>query len=175
MNVSVYDILAHTPPWVFILFAYLMWISVLRLRPSIRQLGKIFITPVIFIVWGIVGLFRYTGDFSLEATRWAIGAVLGGALGIAGGMTFTVDRPRQLVLLRGSVMPMIRIMLIFGAHYGLQVAAALHPDQRDSWLTWDTYVSGASAGYYVGWSIRFLKSYRVAPQADLAPVVMLKG
>jgi hypothetical protein len=175
MNVSVYDILANTPPWVFILFAYLMWISVLRLRPSIRQLGKIFITPVIFIVWGIVGLFRHPGDFSPEAIRWTIGAVLGGALGIAGGMTFTVDRPRQLVLLRGSVMPMIRIMLIFGAHYGLQVAAALHPDQRDAWLTWDTYVSGASAGYYVGWSIRFLKSYRVAPQADLAPVVMLKG
>lgn len=175
MNATIYLVLTHTPSWVFVLFAYLMWISVLRLRPSIRQLGRIFITPGIFIVWGIVGLFRHPSDLPHEVLHWFTGAALGLALGIAGGMNFTVDRPRQLVLLRGSIMPMIRIMLIFGAHYALQVAAALHSDQRELWLTCDTYVSGASAGYYMGWSIRFLKSYRVAPQADLAPVVVLKG
>jgi hypothetical protein len=104
-----------------------------------------------------------------------MGAVIGGALGLLGGMTLTVDRPRQLVLLRGSIMPLVRLMLIFGAHYALQVAAALHPDERTTLLIWDIYVSGASTGYFIGWSARFLQSYRKAPQADLAPVVSLKG
>jgi hypothetical protein len=82
-----------------------------------------------------------------------------------------VDRPRQLVRLRGSVLPLVRILVIFGAHYALQVAAALHPDNRATFMAWDIYVSGASAGYFFGWSIRFLRAYRTAPQVDLAPVV----
>ena len=175
MTPSFYDVLSHTPPWVFVLFAYLMWIGIMRLRPSIRQLGKIFITPGIFIVWGIVGLFHRPADLTLVFVHWAISAVIGGTIGMAGGMTMTVDRPRQLVLLRGSVLPMIRIMLIFGGHYLLQAGAVLHPDSRTTLLTADIYVSGASAGYFVGWAVRFLQSYRIAPQADLAPVITLKG
>ena len=173
MNVSVSDVLSHTPPWVFVLFAYLMWMGATRLRPGVWQLGKIWITPAIFIVWGLVGLFRRPGDFSEVLLHWVIGAALGGALGSVGSIKLTVDRPRQLVLLPGSVLPLIRIVVIFGAHYLLQVAAALHPDSRASFLTWDVYVSGASTGYFIGWSARFLQSYRHAPQADLAPVVAL--
>jgi hypothetical protein len=175
MNVTVYDVLSHTPPWVFVLFAYLTCIGLMRLRPSVARLGKIWITPCIFVAWGLVGLFRRPDNFSLVLMHWAIGAVLGGVLGSIGQMKLTVDRPRQLVLLRGSVLPLVRILLIFGAHYLLQVAAALHPQSRASLLTWDIYVSGASAGYFVGWLARFLRSYRTAPQADLAPVVALKA
>ncbi len=175
MKVSVYEVLAHTPPWVFILFAYLVSIGVLRLRPSVRQLGKIWITPLIFVAWGLAGLFKRHVEFGFVLPHWFMGAVIGGALGLLGGMSLTVDRPRQLVLLRGSIMPLVRIVLIFGAHYLLQVAAALHPENSASLMTWDIYVSGASAGYFIGWSVRFLQSYRTAPQADLAPVVQLKA
>ena len=175
MNVSAYDILSHTPPWVFILLAYLAWIGVLRLRSSVRQVGRIWITPVIFIVWGVVGLFRRSGDFSFIAAHWVVGAAVGAALGSLGGMRLIVDRPRQLVRLPGSILPLTRILAIFGAHYALQVAAALHPDHRGELLTWDIYVSGASAGYFMAWSVRFLQSYRKAPQADLAPIIPLKA
>jgi len=33
---------------------------------------------------------------------------------------------------------------------------------------WDIYVSGVSAGYFMGWSIRFMMGYSRAPQVDLA-------
>lgn len=174
MNVSVYEVLARTPAWVFVLLAYLLWIGMLRVRPSIRPLGRIWITPLIFVGWGLAGLFEKHSELVFVLPHWLMGAVIGGALGLLGSMTLTVDRPRQLVLLRGSIMPLVRIALIFGAHYLLQVGAALHPDSRNSLLTWDIYVSGASAGYFVGWAVRFLQSYRTAPQADLAPVVTLK-
>jgi hypothetical protein len=167
MDVSVFQILSHTPPGVFILLAYLVWIGIKRLQPGVRPFARVWITPGIFIVWGIVGLFRREGDFSAVLTHWTLGALAGGVLGLAKSAKIAVDRRRQLVQFPGSALPLLRILVIFGAHYVLQVAAALHPDQRAQYLTWDTYVSGAAAGYFLGWSIRFLQAYRTAPQVEL--------
>jgi len=172
MKVSVADMVSRTPPWVWVLFAYLVWIGMLRLRPSVRDVGKTWITPTIFIAWGMVALFHRSADLSFVAIHWGIAAVIGAVIGSLGEMKkMLVDRPRQLVRLRGSVMPLVRAIVIFGAHYALQVAAAVQPENRTTFLAWDIYVSGASAGYFFGWSLRFLRAYRIAPQVDLAPVV----
>jgi uncharacterized protein DUF6622 len=168
MNISIGRILSGTPLWVFVLFAYLIWTGAQRLKPGVRQLARIGITPAIFIIWGLIGLFQRPGDFSNVLAHWAIGAILGSALGLAVGIPMQADRGRRRVLLPGSVLPLLRILVIFGAHYVLRVAAAIHPDMSATYLTWDIYVSGASAGYFVGWSVRFMRSYIQAPQADLA-------
>jgi hypothetical protein len=165
MNISVADVLSGTPTWVFILFAYLVWNGVRRLQPRVREVNKIWITPGIFIVWGLIGLFLRPGDFSAVLAHWAVGAILGAALGFAFSIPMQKDRDRRLVLLPGSVLPLLRILVIFGSHYVLRVAAALHADQSAAYLTWDIYVSGASAGYFAGWSLRFMRSYAEAPQA----------
>ena len=77
------------------------------------------------------------------------------------------DHARRRVLLPGSILPLLRILIIFGSHYVLRVAAAIQPDMSATYLSWDIYVSGASAGYFVGWSVRFMLSYKKAPQRDL--------
>jgi len=168
MHISLTRIFSGTPIWVFILLAFLLWTGAKRLRPGVRQLAKIGITPSIFIVWGVIGLFQRPGDFSTVLAHWAVGAVLGVALGLAFAIPMQADRARRLVLLPGSVLPLLRIVIIFGAHYVLRAAAAIHPEQSATYLTWDIYVSGAGAGYFFGWSVRFIRSYRNAPQADLA-------
>jgi hypothetical protein len=56
---------------VFILLAYLLWIGTKRLKPGVRELAKIAITPAIFIVWGVIGLFQRPGDFSTAVAQWA--------------------------------------------------------------------------------------------------------
>jgi hypothetical protein len=150
------------------LLAYLLWVGAKRLQPGVRALAKIWVTPAIFIAWGLIGLFQRRGDFSAVLGSWLIGALLGAALGLAVGIPMQADRVRKLVLLPGSPLPLLRILIIFGAHYGLRVAAALHPQHSDSYLTWDIYVSGASAGYFLGWSARFINGYRRAPSVDLA-------
>ena len=168
MNVSIAQILSGTPIWVFILLAYLIWVGAKRLRPGVRELSKIGITPAIFIVWGLIGLFQRPGDFSTVLAHWAVGALLGTALGLAVGIPMQVDRPRRLVLLPGSFLPLLRVLVIFGAHYVLRVAAAIHADMSATYWTWDIYVSGASAGYFAGWSVRFVRSYLTAPHVELA-------
>lgn len=167
MHLPIATILSNTPTWVFVLLAYLLWIGVKRLRPGVRELTKIGITPAIFIVWGLIGLFQRPGDFSTVFGHWAIGAVVGCALGLAVPIPMQADRVHRLVLLPGSVLPLLRILIIFGAHYVLRVAAALHPDSSLPYVTWDIYVSGASAGYFFGWSMRFIRSYLAAPLVEL--------
>lgn len=128
MHVSISDVLSGTPTWVFVLFAYLVWVGAKRLKPGVRELTKIGITPAIFIVWGLIGLFQRPGDFSTVLAHWALGVLLGGALGLAVGIPMRADRARRLVFLPGSVLPLLRILVIFGAHYVLRAAAAIHLD-----------------------------------------------
>jgi hypothetical protein len=167
MNPTLPQILSGTPIWVFALLAYLIWMGAQRLKPGVRSLARIWITPAIFIIWGLQGLFQRPGDFSEVLLRWAVGAVLGAALGLAFGVPMKADRTRRLVLLPGSVLPLARILLIFGAHYVLRVAAAIHPEMSATYLNWDVYVSGAGTGYFMGWTVRFMMSYAKAPQVDL--------
>jgi hypothetical protein len=169
MDVSISQVLAGTPVWVFVLLAYLVWMGATRLKPGVRVLARIWITPAIFIAWGLVGLFQRPGDFSEVLIRWIAGLVVGGALGAAFRIPMQADRPQRLVLLPGSVLPLLRILIIFGAHYVLRVAAAIHPDMSATYLNWDIYVSGASAGYFAGWVVRFMMSYAKARQVDLKP------
>jgi hypothetical protein len=167
MTPSLPQILSGTPLWVFVLLAYLLFIGATRLRPGVRDLAKIWITPAIFIVWGLFGLFQRPGDFSGVLMRWAVGLVVGIALGLAFAIPMQADRAHRRVLLPGSILPLLRILIIFGSHYVLRVAAAIHPDMSATYVNWDIYVSGASAGYFMGWSVRFLTSYAKAPQIDL--------
>jgi hypothetical protein len=168
-DVSIAQILGGTPIWVFVLLAYLVWIGTVRLKPGVRDLAKIWITPAIFIVWGLVGLFQRPGDFSDVFMRWMAGFVIGGALGFAFAVPMQADRANRRVLLPGSILPLLRVIILFGAHYVLRVAAALHPDASATYLNWDIFVSGAGAGYFLGWSVRFMMSYaKAAPLSATA-------
>lgn len=168
MDIPVLKILAGTPTWVLILCVFLVVRGLKSMRPSVRKIDKVWITPGLFILWGLIGLFERSGNFSGVLLHWLIGAAIGGVVGLAGKMTLQVDDTRRLVLLSGSVMPFIRVAVIFGAHYVLNVAAVLHPDSRSLYMGWDTCVSGASAGYFAGWAWRFFQSCRQAPRADLS-------
>jgi hypothetical protein len=168
------QILGGTPIWVFALLAYLLYVGVTRLKPGVRDLAKIWITPGIFIVWGLIGLFQRPGNFSEVLIRWGGGLIVGLALGLAFAIPMQADRERRRVLLPGSILPLLRILIIFGSHYVLRVAAAIHPDMSGTYLNWDIYVSGASAGYFMGWSARFMTSYAKAPLLDLPAVAAVK-
>jgi hypothetical protein len=168
MNASISDVISGTPTWVFLLLAYLIWQGSNGLRSRVRPLVKVWITPAIFILWGLIGLVERSGNFSSVVAHWLIGAVLGGALGVAVRVPLRLDRGHRLVWLPGSVLPLTRVLLIFGAHYLLNVAAALQPSMHDTYMNWNVYVSGASAGYFIGWAIGFVQSCKQAPHTDLS-------
>lgn len=165
MSIPVMKILAGTPPWVFALFAYLAYRGARRLRTGVAPVAKVFVMPALFVAWGLIGLFGH--DPGQTLLSWLAGAAAGGVLGVALPVPLEVDARRKLVLQAGSAIPLARILAIFGAHYALNVAAAMHPAARAAYLAWDVVVSGVSAGYFSGWALRFRRAYRAAPRVDL--------
>lgn len=165
-------IVTNTPWWVFLLFALLLWLGVQALRPRTVALRRVFITPAIFIGWGMVGLALAARAQPAVIPAWALTAAAGAALALFSVRLtgLRTERDGALVHLPGSVLPLVRNLVIFGAKYVLAVAMARRPELRDQLLPWDMAVSGASFGYFVGWTVRFLLSYRRAAAAlVLAP------
>ena len=81
----VVQMLAHTPPYVFVLLAYLIWQGALALRTRQRSVWRLLIVPVLFTATGL----------SLLVLR-----PLGGTLPIAG-----VARRARRVRSAGNLQP----------------------------------------------------------------------
>ena len=159
---------SHTPTWIFVLFAFLIFMGARRLRTSVQQTGRVWLIPGVFIIWGLYGLVTRPGPLGPVLAEWAAGAAVG--LGLASLLTVTVevDRERGLVRQPGSWLPLIRNLFLISAHYVLNVLAAVRPDLHDTAIALDIGVSGLSVGYFAGWSWGFIQSYRRAPDVALA-------
>jgi hypothetical protein len=83
--------------------------------------------------------------------------------------TARIDRSRGLVHLPGSPVPLLRNMTIFALKYGLAVAAATALAEPGTLAAPDAAVSGASAGYFLGWLARFALVCRRVARTELLP------
>jgi hypothetical protein len=161
-------ILTHTPLWVWALLALLVWLGGLGLKRRRMALRRVTIIPIVFILWGLSGLAARPFDAGTIAALWLGGLILGAALGLATGPTLLgVDRTRREVELPASWWPLARNLIIFFAHYALIVAAAILTAQKAMLLQADIAVSGASAGYFIGWAVVLLRRYRAASAAEM--------
>lgn len=159
--IALAQILAHTPRWVFLVFALLLVLGIQALRPRRVAPARVFATPAVFIAWGLVNLVLTTRATSLAPLAWTVTAAGGFALAYASlPMAGIGAEPDGRVRLPGSIAPLARNMLIFAAKYGLAVAMARHPEAQGRLQLWDIAVSGASAGYFIGWTLRFLIAWR---------------
>jgi len=162
-------IIAGTPLWVFALFAYVILQGYRRLSPQVSTIRRVAVIPALFILWGLYGLSSRPIGLEAVAAAWLPTAALGTMLGmLTSPRSLQVDRSRGLVWQPGSVLPLVRLTLIFGAHYALNIAMAMRPELRHTLILCDIGVSGISAGYFLGWLAAFLRTTRQAPEADLS-------
>jgi hypothetical protein len=161
-------VVTHTPAWVFAGLAYLVWVGIKGLGVRTLPVARVWLTPIIFILWGASSVF---GGHALATVGpvWIIGALLGA---IPGALTsprhIAFDRARGQVQFRGSPFPLIRNLLIFAARYVLGVMTATAAADHASLALWSAGVSGASAGYFIGWSFMFWRRLNQAPPLGLA-------
>ncbi|MEH6414656.1 DUF6622 family protein [Pseudomonas sp. CGJS7] len=162
-------LLTHTPIWVYALLALLIWLGAQRLRPRTTSIARVWAVPAIFIAWGLAGLFTHDGGAAAVLGHWFAGALIGVGLGAwsLSPASLSFDHRNGLVRQPGSVLPMLRMLAIFLGHYVFQAIAAASPQLRNGAMTNDIYVSGISAGFFIGWTIRFVLAQRRAPQTDL--------
>jgi hypothetical protein len=163
------DILQGTPWWAFALLGLLVILGVQALRPRIVPLRRLLATPGIFIGWGLASLvLRLTSGTPLYLVDWLVAGGAGAVLGWASTRRADLRIDPAGVAMPGSVLPLVRNLLIFSAKYVLAVAASIDPGQAQQFAFWDIAVSGAAAGYFLALLAHLLLLYRRASPSRLA-------
>jgi hypothetical protein len=161
------SILQHTPWPVFALFTFLVVLGIQALRPRTVYAWRLLVVPAVFIIWGIISLLSRSLAMPMLAVDWLVAAAAGAAIAAYAARlkAVDIDRSTGCVQVPGSVFPLLRNLGIFAAKYGLAVAMALVPEQKAPLAFWDIGISGLSAGYFIGWLLRFALKYRETPMS----------
>jgi hypothetical protein len=154
-----WNILTHTPLWVFPLFAYLVWQGIKAMRPRTTPIWRALIVPSVFIIWGVsrIGLGHQYNVLPLAL--WIMAAVALMPVGVLTPRPFELDHATGQITRPGSVYPLVRNVTIFALQYTVAVIAAVDPDGRTVAAIVGRAVSGATAGYFIGSAIALLRAY----------------
>jgi hypothetical protein len=162
-----YQILIHTPVWVFPLFAYLVWLGIKAMRPRTTTIQRSLIVPAIFIIWGLSGLVSQSHDAISPLLAWLAAALVLGATGFLSAKPFELDHTTGEIKRPGSVVPLLRNVTIFALQYSVRVIMAVDPDARTTATLVGRAVGGAMTGYFLGRTVALLRQYQKQQQADL--------
>jgi hypothetical protein len=161
-----WQILTHTPLWVFPLFAYLIWLGIKAMRPRTVTIWRSLIVPAVFIVWGLSRLLS-SRDFAAPLAAW-----LGAAAALLVG-DFLTAKPLELdhttgeIKRPGSVVPLIRNVTVFALQYSVAVISAVDPHDATVAIV-GRAISGGTTGYFLGRTIALLRQYFRQRRADIA-------
>jgi hypothetical protein len=156
----VINILSNTPIWAYALFLYLVWQGIGGLQTRTIALWRALLVPTIFLG---LGIWRLALTLNLDwkpLSAWCLAAIVFASLALLRGpRVLAVDRSRGTITRPGSFAPLVRNVSIFMVQYALAVAAAMHLDTQGAGAITSRAVSGATAGYFIGWSLALLRSY----------------
>lgn len=159
------SVLTHTPIWVYALLAYLVWQGIQSLQSRDQPLWRLMIVPAFFITMGLSGIALHPGAGLWPIASWLAGAAVFTPLGLSTGpKLLAVDRPHGRVTRAGSAIPLVRNIIVFLLQYIVAVTAATHPDSHTATALIGRAISGASAGYFIGWAAALLHRYRATPR-----------
>jgi hypothetical protein len=155
------EIVSHTPLWVFAVFAYVAFRTLRATRERTGNILSLLAIPVLFVAWGISGLFTRHHVTLPVAAVWLTLAAFGAALTWRVGppKVLEVDREKGRLRLAGSWGPFVRVMFVFTAKYAIGVLTAIRPDLGESLAFADAAVSGFSAGYFLFFALALYRAY----------------
>ena len=169
-----FEILRHTPTWVWVLLAFLLYRGVAAMRPRDVAPGRVLIVPLVFFVWGATGLVTATEGLALKIGLFIAALAVGLAIGRV--LASLSDPPRLsrasgMMTMPGSPAPLILIVLAFGAKYCGSVALAMATDAAVRAEL--SSVMAATGGLFAGllWG-RTLGQFQRALRTDGQPVTL---
>jgi hypothetical protein len=157
-------ILQHSPWWIYPLLLLLVWFGLRGMRPRTLPIWRLAIVPLVFTGWGIVSILSRPATSGGLIADWLVCAAVGaGSAWLSNRrMTVAIDVLRGKVTLQGSIGPLVRNLLVFATKYAVGVAMALLPTHRAEIAALDIGISGAMAGYFLGWLGRLTWNIRGA-------------
>ena len=102
--------------------------------------------------------------------KFRSGIVVLAALALyTGPRSVTIDGETDRIQRPGSVVPLIRNITVFVLQYAVAVVTAMKLGAAWEVAAAGQAVSGACAGYFLGWTIALLRSYRARVAAPATP------
>ena len=166
-----YQILTHTPTYVWAILAVLVWRGLAALRDREMRVRSLFIVPIVMLALSLQDVLMRFGSHAGALAAWAVAAA-GAAL-----LVWKFGRSRTApgatpgsVFVRGSRAPLAMMMAVFFTKYTASVLLAVLPHARQ-----DTLVAagvcvlfGAFNGYFLGRLARDVMDVRSAAALPLS-------
>lgn len=156
-------IILHTPPWVWVLYAALLFVGFHRTRDSIVPVWRLFILPAAVLTMSIV----------TAVGGGAVALVVAGFGMVAGGMVGWLLEPdggsRRLpdgrLAVNGEWWTLAQIVVVLVFRYATNVVAALDPGLgANSIWHWSTlFASATLSGLFLGRVVARLQAYVASP------------
>jgi hypothetical protein len=156
-------IVRGTPIWAWAILAYLVYQGVQSLQARTMAVSRALIVPILFICLGLsrIVLSHEAGIAAIGA--WVVGALIAAPWPFVRGVRLVAVDPRAGTITRpGGWTPLARNVCVFLLQYGVAVATAMKLAQGGPAAALAHFVSGATAGYFLGWTIVLIREYRAA-------------
>src|SRR5262245_1955344 len=103
-------VLAHTPIWVYLVFALLVASGIGGLRTRVVPVWRLAIVPAIFIAWGVLSVIQRSAAAPYLWGGWIIALAAGVAIGWATTHpeAFALDAASRRVRVRGTPAYLVR-------------------------------------------------------------------
>lgn len=150
---SFFQIVAHTPTWVWAVLAYLVVDGLFGLRSSTRSPWRLLILPMVGIGLSLAGLGQAArSDIAFAA--WVVALLSALPLGYAIGRRRAIRRLEDGRLeTAGGWFGLLFGLAIFSVRYALGVLFALQPALKPEpfWIALSNGIGGMVAGIGLGW------------------------
>ncbi len=150
---TIFQIVAHTPLWVWPLMALVIWLGILGLRTRILPLWRLAILPVLGLAFSLAGIGQ-TVRPALALVAWLAALAVGLPFGLWLGRRRIVRRLDDGRLeLAGGWFMLVFGLSIFAVRYTLGVTFGMAPSLKSeaAWIALAGGVGGLVAGIGLGW------------------------
>ena len=166
LSIVIQQTLIHTPWWVYLLLAYLIFIGIKARKPSTVSIYKLAILPVVFLSLSIEMLVTHFDINFLSISTWLASVAAGSLIGaiLVCRQKIKIERDKKLLHVSGSWSTLILILIIFIGKYYCGYALSQDPSTAINIKTEVLVlaISGACSGTFVGrmlvYIYRLLKS-----------------
>ncbi|MDB5978016.1 MAG: hypothetical protein JWR07_4776 [Nevskia sp.] len=152
------EIVRHTPSWVWLLLAALLWRGYGMTRPQQVTQLRVAMLPALFTALSFGGVLSTFGAQPGALLCWASGLVLSAyevqRHGAPKGAAYLAQS--RSYALPGSWVPLLLIVLIFVVKYGVGIQLALHGELRqvEPFVLAVSTAYGALSGVFLGRALR---------------------
>lgn len=161
-----------TPLWVWLLFAFLLYRSVLALSMRTVRLTNLFILPIVFFVLAINGLIQSPHTTFCTTCVWGMALLAGVVVAwfMNRSLRIRVDKAHHLLELPGTISVLIMILCIFAAKYYFGYMSAVNPELASTapFVYAKLTVYGLISGLTIGKMLRYLDKYRRSESVNLS-------